>query len=200
MTTTAKWGPKLMTRRFALGRLEAATTTIAGVVSTSAYLRYGHPYLARRVVADLVGFLVLTLLALATGRRLRHEAALCVVLIGAVVLVRPTWPLRVNDPAWWLLFFGGLLSYVGLRRHVCDSRSDKSLIDVIGSQRGRLLRIGAGGALMGVGPRRGDRRGAALAVAGLLPLAAGAADVCVLGPLVGGPLNGPAFRSFRAAR
>lgn len=75
-----------------------------------------------------------------------------------------------------------------------------TVIDVIGSQPGRLLRIGAGGALIGTGLRRRDRKGAAFAVAGLLPLAAGAAGVCVLGPLVGGPLNGPAFRSFRAAR
>lgn len=72
-----------------------------------------------------------------------------------------------------------------------------TVIDVIGSQPGRLLRIGAGGALIGVGLRRGDRRGAALAAAGL---AAGAADVCVLGPPVGGPLNGPVFRTFRTAR
>lgn len=75
-----------------------------------------------------------------------------------------------------------------------------TVIDVIGSQPGRLLRMGAGVALIGAGRRRGDRKGAVLAVAGLLPLAAGAADVCVLGPLVGGPLNGPGFRSFRAAR
>lgn len=75
-----------------------------------------------------------------------------------------------------------------------------TLIDVIGSRPGRLLRVGAGGALIGAGLHRGDRKGAAFAVAGLLPLAAGAADVCVLGPLVGGPLTGPAFRSLRAAR
>ncbi|GAC1579587.1 MAG: hypothetical protein NVS3B18_13280 [Candidatus Dormibacteria bacterium] len=75
-----------------------------------------------------------------------------------------------------------------------------TVIDVIGSQPGRLLRIGAGGALIGAGLRRGDRKRAVLAVAGLLPMVAGAADVCVLGPLVGGPLNGPRFRTFRAAR
>lgn len=73
------------------------------------------------------------------------------------------------------------------------------MIDVIGSQPGRLLRIGAGASIVGLGLRRGGRAGAALAAAGVLPLAAGAADVCVLGPLVSGPLRGPAFRSFRAA-
>jgi len=92
----------------------------AGVVSTSAYLRYGHPYLARGVVGDLLGFGVLALVTLATGRRLRHEAALCLLLIGAVILMRPTWPLLVSDAFWWLLFFGGLVPYLGLRRHVCD--------------------------------------------------------------------------------
>ena len=120
MATTQNHTPPLTTRDFALGRPEAVTTVIAGVVSTSAYLRFGHPYLARGVLGDLLGFLVLAAAALAAGRRLRHEAALCLLLIGAVVLVHPSWPLRVSDAAWWLLFLGALVSYVGLRRHVCD--------------------------------------------------------------------------------
>lgn len=111
---------QLTTRSFALGRTEAVTTVIAAVVSTSAYLRYGHPYLARGVLGDLLGFLVLAVVALAAGRRPRHEAVLCLLLIGAVVLVHPTWPLRVSDAVWWLLFFSGLVPYVGLRRRVCD--------------------------------------------------------------------------------
>lgn len=119
-TGTAHRSRQLTTRSFALGRAESVTTGIAGVVSTSAYVRYGHPYLARGVVGDLLGFLVLAAVALAAGRRPGHEAALCLLLIGAVVLVHPTWPLAVSDAVWWLLFFGALVSYVGVRRHVCD--------------------------------------------------------------------------------
>lgn len=119
-TWTASRSRRLTTRNFGLGRAESVTTVIAGVMSTSAYLKFGHPYLARGVVGDLLGFLVLAVVALAAGRRLRHEAALCLLLIGAVVLVHPTWPLRVSDAVWWLLFVSGLVPYVGLRRRVCD--------------------------------------------------------------------------------
>lgn len=73
-------------------------------------------------------------------------------------------------------------------------------IDIIGSQPGRVLRIVAGTTIIAVGLRRGDGRGRALAAAGLVPLAAGAADVCVLGPLVHGPLQGESFRQHRRAR
>ena len=72
-------------------------------------------------------------------------------------------------------------------------------IDVIGTQSGRVLRIVAGTTIIAAGLRRGDGRGRVLAAAGLVPLAAGAADVCVLGPLVGGPLRGKAFRDHRSA-
>ncbi len=71
-------------------------------------------------------------------------------------------------------------------------------IDVIGSQPGRVLRIVAGAGLIGWGLRRGDRTGRAVAGLGLVPLGAGAADVCLLGPLVHGPLGGKAFRTHRA--
>lgn len=113
-------GSERTTRRFALDRREAVSTAVAGVVSTAAYLRFGHAYLAWGVIGDVLGFVVLALVALRTGRRLRHEAALCLVLIGAVVLLRPAWPLRVGDGVWWLLFFTGLLPCVGVRRQVCE--------------------------------------------------------------------------------
>lgn len=71
-------------------------------------------------------------------------------------------------------------------------------IDVIGSQPGRVLRIVAGTALISWGLRRGDRTGRAVAGLGLVPLGAGVADVCLLGPLVHGPLGGKAFRAHRA--
>jgi len=70
-------------------------------------------------------------------------------------------------------------------------------IDVIGSQPGRVLRILAGSALIAWGLRRSDRRGRAVAAAGVVPLTAGVADVCLLGPLVGGPLRGKEFRAQR---
>ena len=73
-------------------------------------------------------------------------------------------------------------------------------IDVIGSQSGRALRIAAGGALIGWGLRRGDGRGRVTAAVGVVPLAAGALDICLLGPLVHGPLRGKAFRQQRAER
>lgn len=73
-------------------------------------------------------------------------------------------------------------------------------VDIIGSQAGRVLRVLAGAAMIAAGRRRGGPRGQALSIAGLVPLSAGAADVCLLGPLVGGPLRGAAFRDHRARR
>jgi hypothetical protein len=72
-------------------------------------------------------------------------------------------------------------------------------IDVIGSQPGRVLRIVTGAALITWGLRRGDGAGRAVTAGGLVPLGAGAADVCLLGPLVGGPLRGEKFRAHRRA-
>lgn len=73
-------------------------------------------------------------------------------------------------------------------------------VDVIGSQPGRVLRVVVGSAVIGYGLRRGDGRGRAFAAAGVVPLTAGAADVCLLGPVVHGPLRGQAFREQRARR
>ncbi len=73
-----------------------------------------------------------------------------------------------------------------------------SAIDVIGSQPGRLLRSGVGFGLVFAGLRSGGRRSRLLAALGLVPVAAGAADVCLLGPLVHGPMRGQAFRAHRA--
>ena len=74
------------------------------------------------------------------------------------------------------------------------------LIDIIGSQPGRVLRIVAGVGIITTGLRRGGTGGRVLAAAGVVPLAAGAADMCVLGPLVHGPLQGESFRQHRRAR
>jgi len=108
------------TRRFALSRAEYATTAVAAVVSSAAYVTGGFPYLARGVVGDLAGFLVLGVAGLAVRARVRHEAALCLTLIGAVLVADPDWPLRLAEPAWWALFSTGLSAYVVVRRRICD--------------------------------------------------------------------------------
>ncbi len=64
-------------------------------------------------------------------------------------------------------------------------------IAVIGSHPGRVL-IAADAGPMTWGLRRGDSAGRAVAAGGLVPLREGA-DVCLLGPLVGGPLDGETF-------
>ena len=110
----------MTTRRFGLSRLEWATTAVAAALSTTAYLVAGSPYLARGVVGDLLGFLLLGGLALALGRRVQHEALVCLLLIGAVLAAAPQWPLAVPDVAWWALFLVGLGGYLAVRRRVCD--------------------------------------------------------------------------------
>lgn len=65
---------------------------------------------------------------------------------------------------------------------------------------GRALRVAAGLALITAGLRKRDRGGAALALVGLAPLAAGTLDLCLLAPLFGGPLDGSAIRAAGAGR
>ena len=108
------------TRRFALSRPELLTTAAAAAISTGAYLIDGAPYLARGVVGDLLGLGILGAVAAGSRARLRHEAALCLLCIGGVVAVRPTWPLRFGEPLWWGLFLLGLGAYVVLRKRVCE--------------------------------------------------------------------------------
>jgi hypothetical protein len=108
------------TRRFALSRAEYATTAVAAAVSSAAYVTGGFPYLAKGVVGDLAGFLVLGVAGLAVRARVRHEAALCLGLIGAVLLADPDWPLRLAESVWWALFSTGLAAYVVVRRRICD--------------------------------------------------------------------------------
>ena len=108
------------TRRFALSRPEYATTAVAAVVSSTAYVTGGFPYLARGVVGDLTGFVVLGVAGAAAGARVRHEAAGCLTLIGAVLLLDPQWPLELAEPAWWALFSTGLAAYVVVRRRICE--------------------------------------------------------------------------------
>lgn len=108
------------TRRFGLARAEWITTAVAAVVSSSAYVTLGYPYLARGVVGDLTGFLLLGVAGAAAGARVKHEALVCLSVIGAVLMLDPQWPLRLAEPAWWALFSVGLSAYVLLRRKLCD--------------------------------------------------------------------------------
>lgn len=60
----------------------------------------------------------------------------------------------------------------------------------------RATRVAAGLGLLAWGLRHLDRgRGRALAAGSVVPLAAGAFDVCVPGPLRGFPLDGAATRA-----
>lgn len=110
----------LTSRRFALSRAEWATTSVAAVVSSAAYVKAGYPYLARGVVGDLAGFLVLGIAGSVAGARVTHEAAVCLSLIAVVLAIEPDWPLSVSEPVWWGLFSSGLMAYVVVRRRICD--------------------------------------------------------------------------------
>lgn len=73
------------------------------------------------------------------------------------------------------------------------------LVRFMVSPAGRALRVAAGLGLLAAGlSRRGSAGGKATAALALVPLAAGALDVCALGPLLGAPLGGDAAR--RATR
>ena len=69
-----------------------------------------------------------------------------------------------------------------------------NLLRLIASPGGRATRIAVGTALIGTGLVLG-RKGWGLSVAGLLPLAMGAFDWCLLSPLAGRPFEGPQLRA-----
>jgi hypothetical protein len=65
---------------------------------------------------------------------------------------------------------------------------------------GRAIRIAAGLALIGIGLFRvNGTRGIAIAVVGLVPLLAGAFNVCVLAPLLHVPFEGAEVRTPTSA-
>jgi hypothetical protein len=105
----------LTTERRALVPFEMITTAVAVGVSTALYLRDGHSYLARGVVGDLVGLILLTTVVATRHRRLRHEALVCLVAIGMVLAVDPQWPLRGSSTFWWLAVATGLATYLAVR-------------------------------------------------------------------------------------
>ncbi len=114
------------TRTFALDGPEYATTAVAAVVSSAAYLTDGLEYLSRGVIGDLLGFAVLASVGLALGRRLRHEALLCLACIGGVLLLDPAWPVEIAEPYWWGAFSIGLAAYLSLRRTRLAAREPAS--------------------------------------------------------------------------
>lgn len=116
-----RWQP--FTRRFGLDNRELVSSAVAAVVSVSVYLRYGHSYLARGVLGDLVGFAVLSLPLLSHQTRFRHEAMLCLTGIGVVHGVGPDWPLETGSSTWWAAFAAGLTGYLAVRwRRLPSSR------------------------------------------------------------------------------
>jgi hypothetical protein len=106
--TTTHWG---------LDRSELVTTLLAFLVSSSLFVAWGHPYLARGVVGDLIGLWLLSL-AVLRRRRLRHEALVCLACIGIVLFADPGWPLRISGIVWWSAITAGVVAYLALRRHV----------------------------------------------------------------------------------
>lgn len=62
------------------------------------------------------------------------------------------------------------------------------VVQLMGSATGRAGRVIAGAALVGLGTARGGGFWA-LAAVGLVPLAAGAFNVCLVAPLAGAPLR-----------
>ncbi len=75
----------------------------------------------------------------------------------------------------------------------------EGLFAFLASQTGRLVRAVAGIVLIIIGLyvalESDSAVGWVIAVIGLVPLAAGLFDFCVLAPLFGYPFNGPALRS-----
>ena len=105
------------TRR-ALDVAEWVTTGLALVLSTTLYLRHGHPYLARGVVGDLLGFALLAGVLGLRQRRARHEALVCLAGIGAVWSIRPAWPLSFSSNLWRGAVVLGLAIYLGIRQRM----------------------------------------------------------------------------------
>jgi hypothetical protein len=69
----------------------------------------------------------------------------------------------------------------------------KNLLRFIASPAGRWTRVAVGASLISMGLVQG-RKGWALSVVGLVPLAAGALDFCLLAPFMGLPFKGEALR------
>jgi len=106
------------TRARALGRGEVVTTAVAFAVSTTLYLCWGHPYLARGVVGDVAGLALMTGVLVAGRRRVRHEALVCLCAIAVVLALDPRWPLRRSSGFWWVAIAVVLAGYLAARHLV----------------------------------------------------------------------------------
>lgn len=67
----------------------------------------------------------------------------------------------------------------------------------LASSAGRLIRFLAGVALIVAGALIGGTWGIVMIVVGVVPLLAGAFDVCVFSALFGGPFSGPRIRALK---
>lgn len=74
-----------------------------------------------------------------------------------------------------------------------------NFLRLIASPGGRAARIALGTGLIGTGLALG-RKGWALSALGLVPLAMGAFDWCLLAPLSGLPFDGPQVRAILGSR
>lgn len=95
---------------------ELASTGLALAVSSYLYVRFGHPYLARGVLGDLLGLAALAVPLGIARRRVRHEALWCLAAIGAVHVAAPQWPLEIGDSSWWTAIVVALAGYL-MGRH-----------------------------------------------------------------------------------
>lgn len=68
------------------------------------------------------------------------------------------------------------------------------LANFMSSAAGRLLRVVLGVVLIGVGFAVGGPAGWVIGIIGLVPIAAGAANVCLVGPILGAPFKGSELR------
>lgn len=64
-----------------------------------------------------------------------------------------------------------------------------NVVKVMNTTAGRSARVVAGLALIGAGLAAGGTRGLVLAVAGVIPLLAGMAGICLAAPLLRAPLR-----------
>ncbi|MDQ3945201.1 MAG: hypothetical protein M3357_08670 [Actinomycetota bacterium] len=116
----------LTSTRRGLDRAEFITTAAAVVASSGFYVVFGHRYLARGVLGDLLGLSILTGVVLVRRGRLRHEALVCLLGIALVCALGPEWPLAIPGAVWWALVATGVAGYVSVRHRRLPGRHDSA--------------------------------------------------------------------------